>query len=167
MQLFFLFPLAGLDKYIDGKGNMQNKGLLFIPIVNASDAKTDKGEMLRYLSEMCWYPSATLSPFPFVTWQSIDASRAQATVHYKGVSASAIFTFDIQHRLVSVAAKRYKGDGAQSQLEDWYIPVRAWKPIDGISVPVKGDVIWKLPTGNFNYYHWEITDIDYNRPVLY
>lgn len=165
VRMFSLLPLAGLDKYVDGKGNMQVKGLSFIPIVNASDAKTDQGELLRYLSEMCWYPSAALSPY--ITWQPIDDTQAQATMSYKGVTASAIFTFDIQHRLVSVAAKRYKGNDAQSQMEDWYIPARAWKSMDGITIPVKGDVIWKLPTGDFNYYQWEITDIDYNRPVLY
>ncbi|QIP15133.1 hypothetical protein G8759_22165 [Spirosoma aureum] len=165
VQLFSLLPLAGLDTYVDGKGNMQIKGLSFIPIVNASNAKMDQGELLRYLSEMCWYPSAALSPF--ITWQPIDNNQSQATMSYKGVTASAIFTFDNQHRLVRVAAKRYKGSDAKSQLEDWYIPARAWKSMDGITIPVKGDVIWKLPAGDFNYYQWEITDIDYNRPVLY
>lgn len=165
VRMFSFFPLAGLDTYVNGKGNMQIKGLSFIPIVNASGAKTDQGELLRYLSEMCWYPSAALRSY--IHWQSIDANRAQATMRYKGVTASAIFTFDTQHRLVSVAAKRYKGNEAQSQLEDWYIPVRAWKSMDGITIPVNGDVIWKLPAGDFTYYQWKITAIDYNRPVLY
>ncbi|GAB4033818.1 DUF6544 family protein [Spirosoma jeollabukense] len=165
VQMFSLLPLAGLDKYVDGKGSMQIKGLSCIPIVNASDAKIDQGELLRYLSEMCWYPSAALSPF--ITWQPIDANQAQATMRYKGVTTSAIFTFDTQHRLVSVSAKRYKRNDTQSQKEDWYIPARAWKSMDGIVIPVKGDVIWKLPTGDFNYYQWEITAIDYNTPVLY
>lgn len=88
---------------------------------------------------MCWYPLAALSPF--ITWLPIDENQAQATMRYKGVTGSAIFTFDTQHWLVSVSAKRYKGNDAQSQLEDWYIPARAWKPMDGITIPVKGDVI--------------------------
>lgn len=165
VRLFSFLPLAGLDQYTDGKGNMQIKGFSFIPIVNASDTKTDQGELLRYLSEMCWYPSAALSPF--INWQSINANQAQATMQYKGVTASALFTFDEQHRLVSVAAKRYKGNEADSQLEDWYIPARAWKAMQGVTIPVKGDVIWKLGTGDFDYYQWEITDIDYNKPILY
>ncbi|GAB4020181.1 DUF6544 family protein [Spirosoma koreense] len=162
---FAWLPLAGLDKYADGKGTMQIKALSFIPIVNASDAKIDQGELLRYLSEMCWYPSAALRPY--ITWQPIDEKQSEATINYKGVTASAVFTFDAQHRLVSVAAKRYKGDSAQSQLEDWYIPARSWKIINGVRIPVKGDVIWKLQTGDFNYYQWEIAAIDYNKRVLY
>ncbi|UFH57111.1 DUF6544 family protein [Spirosoma sp. KNUC1025] len=165
VRMLSFLPLAGRDKYANGKGNMLIKALSVLPIVNASDAKTDQGTLLRYLGEMCWYPSAALSPF--ITWQSIDAYHAQATMTYKGVSASAIFMFDEQHRLAGVSAKRYKGSGAESQLADWYIPVRDWKLMDGVTIPVKGDVIWKLPAGDFNYYQWEITDIDYNKPVLY
>lgn len=158
-------PLAGRDKYADGKGNMLIKALSLVPVVNASDAKTDQGTLLRYLGELCWFPSAALSPY--TTWQAIDSTRAQATMTYQGVSATAVFAFDEQHRLVSVSAKRYMGGGKEGKLEKWYIPVRAWKEMDGVTIPVKGDVIWRLPTGDFDYYQWEITDIDYNRPELY
>ncbi|GAB3949615.1 hypothetical protein GCM10028805_26160 [Spirosoma harenae] len=165
VQMLPFLPLAGRDKYVGGKGNMLIKALSMIPLVNASDAKTDQGTLLRYLGEMCWFPSAAISPY--ITWQSIDATRAQATMTYQGVSASAEFTFDEQHRMASFSANRYMGAGRDGKLEKWFIPTRAWKRIDGTTIPVKGDVIWRLPTGDFNYFQWEITDIDYNKPVLY
>ncbi|QDK77500.1 hypothetical protein EXU85_02355 [Spirosoma sp. KCTC 42546] len=165
VRMLPFLPLSGRDKYADGKGNMLIKALSLVPVVNASDAKTDQGTLLRYLGEMCWFPSAALSPF--IQWRAIDATHAQATMSYKGVSATAVFAFDEQHRLTSVSANRYMGGGKDGKLEKWYIPVRDWKEMDGVVIPVKGDVIWRLPTGDFDYYQWEITDIDYNYPVLY
>lgn len=165
VKLFPFLPLAGLDQYINGKGNMRIKALSLIPIVNASNSKIDQGELLRYLSEMCWYPSAALSPF--ITWECFNATKAVAIITYKGVTASALFSFDDQYRLISVTAKRYKEADAASRLENWYIPLQDWKSMSGIRIPVKGDVIWKLDAGDFTYYQWEITDIDYNKQMLY
>lgn len=165
VRMLPFLPLAGRDKYADGKGNMLIKALSLVPLVNASDAKTDQGTLLRFLGEMCWFPSAALSPY--IHWRTIDATHAQATMSYKGVSATAVFAFDEQHRLTSVSANRYMGGGKDGKLEKWYIPVRNWKEMDGVVIPVKGDVIWRLPAGDFDYYQWEITDIDYNYPVVY
>jgi hypothetical protein len=34
--------------------------------------------------------------------------------------------------------------------------------IRGVEVPVAGNVTWKLPAGDFDYYRWEILDIEYD-----
>jgi hypothetical protein len=39
--------------------------------------------------------------------------------------------------------------------------------MNGVTIPVLGIVTWRLKTGDFDYYRWEITDIDVNRPALY
>ncbi|GAB4048958.1 DUF6544 family protein [Spirosoma litoris] len=165
VKLLSFLPLSGVDKFVNGKGNMLIKALSFVPIVNESNPKIDQGELLRYLSEMCWYPSAALSPY--VSWKPVDATHALAIITYEGLTASAIFAFDNQHKLISVAAKRYKGSDAQSKLENWFIPARVWKSMNGILIPVKGDVMWQLASGDFTYYQWEITDIAYNKQMLY
>lgn len=165
VRLFAFLPLAGRDKYANGKGNMLIKALSIVPVVNAADTKTDQGTMLRFLGEMCWFPSAALNPY--ITWKAVNETQAEATMTYKGVSAKALFTFDDQHRLVGVTANRYKGGGPEGKLETWHIPARAWKTLNGITIPVKGDVVWQLPTGDFTYYQWEIIAIDYNRPEVY
>ena len=66
-----------------------------------------------------------------------------------------------------MSALRYMGGGDKGTLQKLYIPVRAWRTIHGVTIPVQGEVIWQLPTGDFTYYQWEITDIDYNVPMLY
>ncbi len=165
VQMMGFLPLIGHDSYAQGKGRMLIKALSLVSVVDAADAKINLGAMLRYLSEMCFFPSALLSPY--ITWQAIDDSHAQATMTDSGLTVSAVFSFDAQHRLTSCTAKRYYGGGKDGSLETWYIPIRAWKTMQGVLIPVKGDVIWKLPTGDFNYFQWEITDINYNKPILY
>ncbi len=155
-----LLTLAGRDKYADGKGNMLIKALGLLPVVDAAGPEIDQGTMLRYLGEMIWFPSAALEPY--ITWEAIDSVSAKATMSYGGVTASGVFTFDEEGRMLSFSAQRYMGGGEGSTLENWFIPASEWKEFDGIRVPSKGDVIWKLKDGDFTYYKWEIEAIEYN-----
>lgn len=127
-------PMVGRDKYVNGRGNMLIKALSVVSVVDATDAKTDQGTLLRYLGEICWFPAAALSPY--ITWQPVDDAHARATMTYKGVTASATFAFDAQHRLAGVSALRYMGGGDKGTLQKWYIPSRAWKTIHGVTIPV-------------------------------
>lgn len=153
--------LAGRDKFLDGKGNMLIKAGALLPIVNASGEKTDQGTMLRYLGEMCWFPSAALSPY--IKWEELGATEARATMAYKGMRVSGIYRFTPDGDFASFSAQRYMDDKGKISLENWYIPASEWKEMDGIRIPVKGVVTWKLKTGDFDYYKWEITEIAHNR----
>lgn len=165
VEMMPLLTLAGRDKYADGKGNMLIKALGLLPVVDATGPEIDQGTMLRYLGEMIWFPSAALEPY--ITWDPIDTVSARATMSYGGVTASGVFTFDEEGRMLSFSAQRYMGGGEGSTLENWYIPATEWKEFNGIRVPSKGDVIWKLKDGDFNYYKWEIEAIEYNVPEQY
>lgn len=152
-------PIAGRDKYENGKGEMLIKPLTLFKAVDAKGAKTDQGSMMRYLSEICWIPTCALQDY--LVWQEADSNSATVTMTYKGMSVTALYIFDEQHRLKGIKAKRYMGDNDE-HLTDWYIPITHWGTFEGVTVPVKGDVLWQLPTGDFNYYRWEITDVNYN-----
>lgn len=165
VEMMPLLTLAGRDKYADGKGNMLIKALGLLPVVDATGPEIDQGTMLRYLGEMIWFPSAALQPY--ITWEPIDSVSAKATMSYGGVTASGDFTFDEEGRMLSFGARRYMGGSEGSTLEEWFIPATEWKEFDGIRVPSKGDVIWKLKDGDFNYYRWEIEAIEYNIPEQY
>ncbi|MBS1773163.1 MAG: hypothetical protein JST82_09890 [Bacteroidetes bacterium] len=155
-MLFF----TGCDKFENGKGDMRIKILALIPVVHGTGKETDQGTMLRYLGEICWFPSAALSAY--LHWEPINDYSAKATMTYNGMSVSAVFEFDADYNLKGISAKRYKGSGDEAALEDWYIPCTEWKVLNGVKIPVKGDAIWKLKEGDLNYYKWEITSIEYN-----
>lgn len=165
VTLLGFIPVLGRDKYAQGKGNMLIKAGALVSVVDATGDKIDQGTLLRYLGEMVWFPSAVLSPY--LTWEPLSADSARATMSYRGVTASAVFSFDRQGRFASLSAERYLGAGADAALHQWFIPATEWKVFHGVEVPSKGDVIWKLNDGDYDYYRWEITDIEYNRPALY
>jgi hypothetical protein len=66
-----------------------------------------------------------------------------------------------------MSADRYMGGGSDATLERWVVPARAWRTIDGTTIPVEGNVVWKLDGGDFDYYRWEILDLDHDQPRLY
>ena len=155
-----VIPVSGRDRYRDGKGNMLIKAFSLIPVVNASGPKVDQGTLLRYLGEIVWFPSAALSNF--IEWAPIDSMSAQATMRYRGVSATAVFLIDEAGKVVSCSAERFMGDGEDATLERWHIPFKEWSALGGLRIPTNGEVTWKLASGDFTYYQWEILQIEYN-----
>ncbi|HEY9178958.1 MAG TPA: DUF6544 family protein [Flavipsychrobacter sp.] len=153
-------PVNGRDKYMDGQGNMLIMASGLIRIVDGSGMEINQGSMLRYMGEVCWFPSAALSKY--ISWEEIDSNRARMVMNYKGLNAEGICTFDGEGRLLRFDAKRYMGSGNDATLNDWYAVCLEWKEMDGIIIPVKGTVNWQLPEGPFDYYHYTITELEYN-----
>lgn len=160
-----IFHIAGRDKYDDGHGNMLIKILSLFTIGDATGKEIDQGTMLRYLAEMMWFPAVALNDY--IKWEEIDKKSAQATMSYRGVTASAIFIFNENDDIDSFSAQRYGEFGGQYSLETWSGSVKEIKVMDGIRIPTKGEVTWELETGDFTWLEWEITEIEYNNPIIY
>ncbi len=86
---------------------------------------------------------------------------------YGEITASGIFTFNDKDEVINFEAERYGEFDGETRLETWSIPLRDYKEFEGIRVPTKGDVTWKLDTGDFNWFNFEVTEIEYNKPVPY
>ncbi len=52
-------------------------------------------------------------------------------------------------------------------LEKWIVTTKETGALNGIKIPVKSEVTWKIKTGDFIGYKLEITEIEYNKPQLY
>jgi hypothetical protein len=158
-------PIAGRDRYAGGSGHMLIKAASLLNVVDASDERIASGALLRFLGEIVWFPSAALSPN--VSWDAVDSSSARATLRDAGLTASAVFTFSPEGRVLRLNAERYLGGGAKAQLTPWVVSCSQWRVIRGVEIPTHGDVGWKLPGGDFSYYRWEILDLEYDRPEAY
>lgn len=157
-------PVVGRDSYENGHGHMLITASGLVPIVDGRGKEIDQGTLLRFLGEIIWFPSAALAPY--IRWSPIDDHAARATIHWGDGSATGVFTFDDQGRAVNMSAHRYKGAGKEATLERWEVPARRWAELSGVMMPVEGTAIWKLASGDLEYYRWEITGVDYNRDVL-
>jgi len=163
--MMHVLPFAGQDRYVDGHGRMLIKLASLITVADGSGSEIDQGAMLRFLGEIVWFPSAALSPY--IRWEAIDDRSARATMQYAGLTVAALFTFDEGGRLVSLTADRYMSSGGKASLEKWSIPITEWRTVRGVGMPVRGGAVWKLPGGDFDYYRWEIVDVEANNPALY
>lgn len=151
----------GRDKLDAGKGKMSIKLLGLIPVVNESNhEKLNAGTMQRFLSEMCWFPSAALNKY--VNWEAIDNTSAKATLTINNKSVSGIFNFNADGNITSFKTNRYFGGKEDSKLEKWVVNMTDYKVFDGIKIPYKCEVTWRLKRGDFNWLNLEIIDLEYN-----
>lgn len=153
-------PFAGRDRFADGQGHLLMKVASLVRVADATGPEIDQGTLLRFLGEIVWFPSAALSPT--ITWEGVDAQRARATMRHGGLSVTALFEFDDRGRFSRLSADRYMSAAGGSRLEKWVIPITEWRVVRGIEMPVRGNAIWKLAEGDFDYYRWEILDVEVN-----
>ncbi|MEZ4256186.1 MAG: DUF6544 family protein [Polyangiales bacterium] len=151
--------IAGRDTFRGARGRMYITLGGLVPVADGQGPTFDQGAALRYLGEIIWFPSAALSPA--VHWTPVDDRRARATLAMGRDAVSADFTFDEHGRCVRLEAKRYY---AGKTLEDWDIPISAWRTFHGVTVPARGGAVWHLKEGDFSYYDWEIVDVEANVP---
>ncbi|MGI6486507.1 MAG: hypothetical protein GX759_03900 [Thermoanaerobacterales bacterium] len=157
--------IMGRDKYYEGKGNMLIKILSLITVADAAGEEIDQGTLVRYLAETVWFPTAALSNY--IEWKQTGQDSAEATMSYKGTTASGVFTFNEKGDVVDFTAQRYREVNRQYSLETWSIRMEDYKEFDGIRIPAKGEVIWKLDKGDFNWYQFEVTQMEYNKPDVF
>lgn len=155
-----LIPVAGKDKYHNGKGSMLIKLLSLFKMVHENGPKIDQGAAQRYLAEICWFPSAVLSPY--VSWDSIGALSAKATINYKGTKGSVIFHFNEEGKLLKLSADRFKENTVDAVPEKWIITPLEFAEFNGRFLPSKLNVTWSLNSGDFTWYRLEVTDMNFD-----
>mgnify|MGYP001065411660 CR=1 FL=1 len=161
-----IIKMIGRDKLLDGNGEVLIKLASLIPVVNESqNIRINSGSMIRYLAEICWFPSAALNNC--ITWESINTTSAKATFTYKDTSVSGIFSFNDEGDLVSFEAQRYFSGNIEAKLESWLVETVTFKTFNGIRIPSENKVTWKLSDGDFNWLNIEITDLEFNQPNCY
>ena len=161
VDAFPLVQLSGRDKLTYGVGEMKIKLLSLINVVNEKEnEKVNSGSMLRFLGEICWFPTAALNDY--ISWEEIDNLTAKATFTQQNKVVSGIFKFSTEGELLSFEADRFYGGDEKATKHPWLREVLEYKVFDGIKVPSKCKVTWKLPEGDFNWLNLEITTLEYN-----
>jgi hypothetical protein len=161
-----LMTMAGRDEYSGGHGKMHIKLFRVYSLFNQRGREIDQGAMVRYLSEIIWFPTAWLSDY--ITWEAVDDHHARAIMHYAGQTVSGVLTFGEDGRFLSFEALRYRSNPDKtSSLQTWVATSNTYGDYDGIRVPTDGDVTWKLPEGDHSYFRARIFDLQYNCPERY
>jgi hypothetical protein len=163
-QMAPFLAIKGRDAFIDGHGSIDMRLFGLIPVARQRGPEMDQGALLRYLNEIIWFPAAALAPY--ITWQAIDSTSARATICYGGVTASAVFFFDEQGRPLDMRATRFRSTRQGFELSTWSTPFSAYGEFAGIRVPITGEGVWKLKSGDFSYVEIQVDKISYSQSAL-
>jgi hypothetical protein len=163
LEMAPLVAVVGRDAYVAGRGSMDMRLLGLFPVARDRGPDMDRGDLLRYLNEIMWFPAGVLSPY--ITWDAIDASSARATMSYAGVSAPATFFFDEQGRLSNMVADRV--DRHDGRVNSWSTPITDYGEFGGVWVPVAGEAVYARESGDFPYIRVRVTALEYDRPERY
>jgi hypothetical protein len=158
-----LWLLSAQDRYEGGQGHMFGKMAGLWTMFDARGEEIDQGTMLRYLSEMIWIPTALLGEN--ITWQGIDDHSAQVTFSDCGKSVSARMAFDSDGKPVNFVTRRYREINGGYSLDPWSTPMVAYGERAGLNLPVHGQAVWNLPSGDLAYWDGEVTEVEYNQPI--
>ncbi|MEP7375741.1 MAG: DUF6544 family protein [Chitinophagaceae bacterium] len=166
LQLMPLITMTGRDKFVNGNGEMIIKVLSLVNVVKVdADNKLNSATMIRYLAETTWFPAAALNDY--IKWEPINSTSAKAIMTYKGITVSGTMKFTENGDLLSFEADRYKDTGTDASLEKWLVETIACKDFNGIRIPYKSKVTWKLKEGDFNWANMELTSLEFNKPQAY
>lgn len=160
------FKVAGLpllrakDRYESGHGHMFGKLAGLITVFDARGEKMDQATMIRYLNEIMWFPTAYLGEN--INWEAVDDHSARVTFTDSGKSVSAQMFFDNTGRLTNFTAKRYREIGGKFSLDLWSTPILGYGERAGLKLPIRGQAVWNLPSGDLSYADLEITEVEYN-----
>lgn len=153
-----LVSVSAVDSYRHGHGSLLAKMMSLFTVTNASGSKIDQSELMRYLAEMVWYPTAWIGEN--VRWDVMDVESAKVTLTDRGITAVAIVYFDREDRIYRIMGYRYK----ESDSVSWSAEVSDYREVDGILIPHTAEVMWNLKTGDFSYFKATISNITFNQP---
>ena len=155
-----ILSAVGRDKFENGKGEMTIKLLSLIPVANVkNDKKINQATLQRYLAEIIWFPSASLSQY--IKWEPINNYCARATMEFKGTKGSGEFHFNKDGYFEKFVAMRYK-DSKNTEPTKWIVTATKTEEMNGIKIPVECEASWGLKNGKWTWLKLKITDIKYN-----
>jgi hypothetical protein len=156
-----ILPVLVRDSYAGHEGSLK---AAIGGVVSVADARGTadmaQGELLRYLAEAVWFPTALL-PTAGVTWTAIDDDSATATLSDGATTVSLDAHFGDSGEIVSISAMRPREVRGTSVLTPWVAHVRDYTRRQGMMVPTSGDVEWQLPSGPLPYWRGRVVSAQY------
>jgi hypothetical protein len=151
------------DAYVGEEGILHASVLGLITVADMRGTKDmAHGELMRFLAEAAWYPTALL-PGQGVQWTAVDARSAHATLADGDSQVTMLFTFDQLGLIATVgAAARGRTVGGGMVPTPWRGRFWNYQRRGGMLVPLAGEVAWLLPAGPKPYWRGTIEEIDYD-----
>lgn len=150
------------DAYVAGTGLLHAAAFGMLTLTKQRGTpELAEGELMRYLAETPWYPTALL-PGHGVSWTAIDDSSARATLTDGATTVSLDFTFDDNGLITGVwSSARYRVNDSPTSMP-WQGRFERYEVHSRIRVPVMAEVAWVGPGGPMPYWRGNITSVAYD-----
>ncbi len=150
------------DAYIAGEGILYVSLFGLVPVTRQRGTpELARGELMRFLAEAAWYPTALL-PSQGAQWESIDDVSARVTLTDRETTVSMVFRFGRNDLIESVCSEA-RGRTVRGEIvpTKWEGRWRGYELCDGMRIPLEGEVSWILPEGRLPYWRGRLTRIRY------
>jgi hypothetical protein len=150
------------DAYVAGEGVLHASLLGLLTLVDLRGTPdVAEGELMRFLAEAPWYPTALL-PSQGLRWEAVDDGSARATLKDGKTDLTLLFRFDKEGLIESVRAEA-RGRRVSGELipTPWEGRWSRHEVRCGMLIPTEGEVGWVLPEGLKPYWRGRITRIAY------
>lgn len=160
-KLLGVVPFEGLDETHDGHGSM-HLALASFAVGDQRGPEMDASALVTFLAEALLVPSVAVQSY--MRWESLDDRSARATLTFNERSVSGVFHFD-ERGLCSrfVTEDRYLSEGRSKYSKHaWSAECSQYIEMGGVLVPSHLRAVWHLPTGDLEYFHGNIVDMEYD-----
>ena len=151
-----------VDSYIAGIGRLRAAVQGFFVMADLrGDGDIARGELMRWIAEVAWYPTALL-PSQGVRWEAVDDGSARATVIDGALHVALLFRFD-QTGLIGSFRADARGNmvGKAMVMAPWEGAWSNYQVRDGMQIPLTGEVAWMRPEGRRPYFVGTVTAVGF------
>lgn len=150
------------DAYVAGAGILHAALFGLVSVAEARDTpQIAESELMRFLAEAAWYPTALL-PSQGVRWEPVSETSAMASLSDGDVAVRLLFAFNEDGLIDSVHADaRWRMHKQEHVTAPWSGRFWQYERRDGMQVPLKAEVSWLLPQGRRPYWRGRITRCHY------
>lgn len=154
------------DAYVAGIGTLHPAVLGVFSLTNQhGSGDIARGELMRFMMEAVWYPTALL-PSQGARWVAVDAVSADATLVDGAISMTMRFTFDGAGLIETVRADaRGALVGGKMVMLPWEGRLSNYQERAGMRVPLTGEVAWAPPGQRKPYWRGTIVAATYEFAV--
>jgi hypothetical protein len=151
-----------ISNYIAGRGGMRASLAGLLSVVDEADTPhLNAGALHRWFLEAAWLPTALL-PSQGVRWEPLDDSSARATLGDAGMTLSMDVHFGDDGSIVRVEANRMRDANGAGVPTPFVGRVHDYTRVDGMMIPLSGEVEWILPEGVWTFWKARITSVAYD-----
>ncbi len=160
IAIFPGIPVHVHDAYIAGEGILHASLLGAFTMASVRGGRDAAlGELMRYLPEAAWYPTALLPRYGII-WEAIDDTSARATISDGDWRVTMTFRFTSDGLIDTVYSEgRSRSVGKNITTMPWQGRFKNYEEREGMKVPLYGEVEWLTPEGPKPYFRGTVRSL--------